>query len=111
MSFLSLIYILLSKYLVPLLFSIGLFYFFFGVIEYFIVGKGGDEGRSEKGRQQFLKSIGWLVIALIAYGIVSVVGWLASLSFSGTAPVPRGGIDVRQDDAVLEVPDIPRRND
>ncbi len=112
MSVFALIYIFLQKYLVPFLFSIGLFFFVYGIIEYFIIGKGGDEGRAQKGRELFLRSIGWFVLALLVYLVVVLLGWLSSFTWSGdviTPGAPTGGVNVGRDDAVLPVPDVPRR--
>jgi|SRR5690606_18618831 len=112
MDFLSLIYIFLDKYLVPFLFAIGLFYFVYGIIEYFIIGAGGDEERSEHGRELFLKSIAWFVLALLFYALVSMLGWLSNLSFSpGAVNGPSGGagVDLDRDKDVLQVPNVPSR--
>lgn len=112
MAFLSLIYIFLDKYLVPFFFAIGLFYFVYGVIEYFIIGAGGDEERAEHGRELFLKSIAWFALALLIFVFVSVLGWLSTLSFSpGGVDGPRGGVgaDVDREQEVLEVPNVPSR--
>ncbi len=112
MSVLALIYIFLQKYLVPFLFAIGLFYFVYGIIEYFIIGQGGDEGRAQKGRELFLKSIGWFVVALLVCLAVVLLGWLSTLTWDRTVTVPgapQGGANVGRDDAVLPVPDVPRR--
>ncbi len=111
MGFLSLIYMFLDKYLVPFLFAIGLFYFVYGVIEYFIIGAGGDEERAEHGRELFLKSIAWFVLALLVFAFVSMLGWLSTLSFSPGASGPSGGagVDVGRDQEILEVPNVPTR--
>lgn len=109
-GFMLMLYIFLQKYLVPFLFSIGLFYFIYGVVEYFIIGKGGDEGRMQNGRGLFLKAIAWFVIAMIVHVIVLAIGWVAAVStFSPSAP--RGGADVeiRENPNVLEVPNVPTR--
>jgi hypothetical protein len=112
MSVLAIVYLFLQKYLVPFLFAIGLFYFVYGCIEYFIIGKGGDEGRMEHGRELFLKSIAWFVLALIIYSLVAVLGWVSTLSFnmgSFDAPGVGGGARVNSDESILEVPNAPTR--
>ncbi|MCB9818643.1 hypothetical protein H6788_00470 [Candidatus Nomurabacteria bacterium] len=109
----ALAYIFLQKYLVPLLFAIGLIYFIYGLIEYFIIGKGGDESRSEHGRELFLKSIAWFVLALLVYAIVAFFGWISTVSFNpgsvNTPTMPRGGANLEQRESILEVPNTPTR--
>jgi uncharacterized membrane protein len=107
----TLIYIFFDKYAVPFLFAVGLFYFLYGCIEYFIIGKGGDEERSQHGRELFLKSIAWFFLSLLLYLLVIFVGWLTSLSLTGVInPGPSGGgVDVNQDSRVLPIPNVPTR--
>ncbi len=109
----TLAYIFLQKYLVPLLFAIGLIYLIYGLIEYFIIGKGGDEGRSEHGRELFLKSIAWFVLALIVFAIVGFFGWLSTVKFDPgnftTPTMPTGGANVGDKESILEVPNTPTR--
>lgn len=108
----TLIYIFLQKYLVPFLFAIGLFYFIYGVIEYFIIGSGGDEERAQHGRELFLKSIGWFVLAIVAHLVVLAFGWLLVMDFSvpaGGLPSGGAGVDVERGTGVLQVPDVPTR--
>lgn len=108
----ALIYLFFQKYLIPLLFVIGLLYFLYGFIEYFIVGKGGDEGRSQHGRELFLKSIAWFTISLIAFSIVALIGWISTFSFkpnlNPTSP-PSGETNTNQQKSVLPVPNVPTR--
>lgn len=111
MSTFALIYIFFQKYAIPFIFAIGLLYFLYGCIEYFIIGKGGDEERSQHGRELFLKSIAWLSLALLLFAIVALIGWLGTLSFTApTSPTsPQGGVNVNQNDRLLEVPNVPTR--
>lgn len=102
--------IFLTKYLVPLVFVIGLIYFLYGVIEYFIIGIGGDEERAEHGRDLFLKSIAWLVLSLILQTVVLLLGWLSTFSLSLPGNTDGGGgVTPRMNESILEVPDVPRR--
>lgn len=108
----ALLYLFFQKYLIPLLFVIGLLYFLYGCIEYFIVGKGGDEGRAQHGRELFLKSIAWFTISLIAFAIVAFVGWISTFSFQPNLNPPTpvgGGANVEQNKSVLPVPNVPTR--
>lgn len=110
MSALTLIYIFFDKYAVPFLFSIGLFYFLYGFIEYFIIGKGGDEERSQHGRELFLKSIAWFTLSLLVYVLFILVTWIGTFSLNDlSGPDAGGGADVRQDERVLPVPNVPTR--
>lgn len=113
-SLFSLVVVLLDKYLVPFLFSVGLFFFVYGIIEYFIIGRAGDEERAQGGREMFLKAIGWFLVALIAHVITLFLGFVASLSWpaiNGVVPDRGSGarVDVDRNDAVLEIPDVPSR--
>ena len=111
MATFALIYIFFQKYVIPFVFAVGLLYFLYGCIEYFIIGKGGDEERSQHGRELFLKSIAWFAMALLLFAMVAFIGWLGTLSFtapSGPTP-PQGGVDVNQEDRLLEVPNVPTR--
>lgn len=111
MTTFSLIYIFFEKYAIPFVFAVGLLYFLYGCIEYFIIGKSGDEERSQHGRELFLKSIAWFTLALLLFAAVAFVGWLGTFSF--TAPTystpPQGGVNVNQGDRLLEVPNVPTR--
>jgi hypothetical protein len=115
MSVIALVALFLHKYLVPFLFAVGLFYFIYGCIEYFIIGKGGDEGRAEHGRELFLKSIAWFVLALILYAIASAIGWLSTVSFNMGAvntpgmPEMGAGAEVDRNESILPVPNVPTR--
>lgn len=110
MSTLALLYIFFDKYAVPFLFAIGLFYFLYGFIEYFIIGKGGDEERSQHGRELFLKSIAWFTLSILVYALFIFVTWIGTFSLTGlSAPGAGGGADVRQDERILPVPNVPTR--
>lgn len=107
---LTLIYIFFDKYAVPFLFAIGLFYLLYGFIEYFIIGKGGDEERSQHGRELFLKSIAWFTLSILVYALFLIVTWLGSLSLTDiSGSDSSGGVDVRQGDRILPVPNVPTR--
>ena len=119
----SLAFVFLFKYLSPLLFVIGLMYFVYGCIEYFVVGLGGDEERAQNGRNAFLRSINWFVVALLVYGVISTLAWLSGfpnpVTDTGREEEPRvrpgdeggegGGLDVKREQNVLPVPNVPQR--
>ncbi|MEX2340986.1 MAG: hypothetical protein WD605_01560 [Candidatus Paceibacterota bacterium] len=109
-DFMLMIYIFLQNYLVPFLFSIGLFYFVYAIVEYFIIGKGGDEERMQHGRELFLKSIGWFLIAMIAHVFVLILGWISASSFfSPPTPTSDSDVEIRRDTRYLPVPNVPVR--
>lgn len=111
MSLTILIGVFLGKYLVPFLFAIGLFYFIYACIRYFIIGLNGDEGNAEHGRELFLKSAAWFVIGIAVQCVVIVFGWISAFDFSLPTGMPNGGAgaEVRQEQNVLEVPNVPTR--
>lgn len=111
MSASALLFVFFQTYLIPFLFAIGLFYFVYACIEYFIIGQGGDEGRAQHGRVLFLKSIAWFFLALLIHLVTLLVVWIASLSImsSGNNSYPSGGGGFNRQDAVLEVPNVPSR--
>lgn len=111
MSTLALIYIFFQKYIIPFAFAVGLFYFLYGIIEYFIIGKGGDEERSQHGRELFLKSISWFILSLLLFAFVSFVGWLGSVvltTLEGSTVDGGGGVNVDREEVFLPVPNVPR---
>lgn len=115
----SLLYIFLSIYLVPFLFALGLIFFLYGFFEYFIIGKEGDEERSQHGRELFLKSIGWFVVGIIVYLIVFAIGWISSANLSSLFGIPNSnpsgdmdgnaGVQIDRGTGVLQVPNVPTR--
>lgn len=112
MSTFAAIYLFFQKYVVPAAFVIGLLYFLYGVIEYFIIGQGGDEGRSQHGRELFLRAIGWFSISLLLYAAVAFLGWLGTLSLTPPGAVPPSGgsgagANVERRGNVLQVPNVP----
>ena len=109
MSLPALIFVFLQNYLVPLLFAIGLLYFIYAFIEYFIVGKGGDEGRAQHGRVLFLKSIAWFSLALLAHLLVILFVWIASIAAAPSSGSATPGGEFRRDEAILKVPNVPTR--
>ncbi|OGG41631.1 hypothetical protein A2837_00600 [Candidatus Kaiserbacteria bacterium RIFCSPHIGHO2_01_FULL_46_22] len=113
MSLFTLLMVFLTKYLVPFLFAIGLIHFLYGVIEYFIVGQGGDEERAEHGRDLFLKSIVWIVLALLVHFLVLLIGWIGTVSLrpDSDSNSPNSGITPRVNESILQVPNAPSRQD
>lgn len=100
----SLVYVFLSKYLVPLLFAIGLMYLLYGLIKYFIINE------ADHGRELFLKSIAWFVLALIIFALVTFFGWLSTIEFNpGNVTTPSGGVNLDERESILEVPNAPTR--
>ncbi len=115
-SFMALTYIFLQKYLVPLLFVIGLMNFVYGCIEYYGAGlSGGDEERAHKGRLYLLRSLSWFFIGLVVYSLISFFGWLGSGALRESLIEEESdanfGVDLEEDRNTLGVPNVPRGND
>ncbi|MCA9366222.1 hypothetical protein KC722_01445 [Candidatus Kaiserbacteria bacterium] len=107
------LYALLQKYLVPFIFAIGLIYFVYGFITYFIIGhKGGDEGEMQKGRAALAKSFVFLLVAIVVQVAVVFIGYIGSALLEGTA---RGSSSnspsVSEQRDILDVPNVPRTNE
>lgn len=111
------IYVFLQKWLVPFLFAIGLIFFVYGFIVYYIIGhQSGDEDRMDHGRHNLLKAFVFLSLALLIYFLVFAVGWFGNyiLETSGSAGGGGsidGGADVNREQDLLKVPDVPRREE
>lgn len=110
-------YVFLQKWLVPFLFAIGLIFFVYGFIVYYIIGhKSGDEDRMEHGRHNLLKAFVLLSVALFIYLAVFLIGWIGTALTSSTGSIDgdgsaNGSPRIEQDRDILKVPDVPRRNE
>ena len=115
-TFMALLCIFLQKYLVPLIFVVGLMNFIYGCIEYYVAGRaGGDEGRATNGRLYLLRSLSWSFVGLLVYCVITFFGWLSSGAWRDSINdgAPRGdfGVDLDERQNTLGVPNVPRRND
>lgn len=115
MDFLIAVYILLEKYLVPVVFVIGILYYLYGVINFFILS---DTDKLEKGRRCFLAASLWFFAGLLIYGVVTLFGmtslWLASFDEEGGGGASSDrsvGVELEEESAVLPVPNAPTRNE
>ncbi|MEZ4200640.1 MAG: hypothetical protein R3B69_03595 [Candidatus Paceibacterota bacterium] len=115
MGTIALMYFFLQHYLVPLLFVVGLLYFIYGIIHYFIV-EGGEHGL-QIGRESFLKAISWFFVALLVYSLVAFFGWMGAHMNELSSEAPQGGINgdvgggINRSEGILGVPNVPREND
>ena len=117
MSTFGLIFVLLQKYLVPAIFVIGLVFFVYGIIQYFIIGQhSGDEERKQVGRDNLLRGTSWFMIGLLIYAFVAFVGWMAAVRIGiadgdASAEVEAdAGARVEETRATLPVPNAPDEN-
>ena len=114
-SFFVFLYVLFSKYIVPLIFAAGLVYLIYGLINYFIIGEHShDEGRLTLGRELLIKSCSLFTIALGMYAIIAFLGWAGSVITQGGPSVDSegdAGARIERSNAVLGVPNVPREND
>jgi hypothetical protein len=78
---------LIRSFLIPLLLSLALLLFIWGVIQYFILG-AGDEGKRETGRSYMLYAIIGLVAIVAVWGIVNLL--ISILGITNTN-IPGGG--------------------
>ena len=99
-AILSYIVVLIQQYLVPFIFSIGLIFFFYAIIKYFIIGPG-EEPEREEGRLYFIKANVWFFAGMVIY--ITVAAIVAFVTWVGELPV-----DTRTGEGVLEVPDTPQ---
>ena len=88
-------------YVSPFIFAIGLVFLVSGVVNYFIIGPGFEEGRKEKGRGALLWAALLFLLGLIIFGISHwLFGFVSELQESG-------GVDVEDRTGVLRVPNAP----
>ena len=103
--------IAINLYLVPFIFAIGLIYFIYGCIEYFII-----VGAKQHGRELFLKSLLWFASALIIFAIISLFSWFANIVrspdtyFDGGSDNGNSGGNIERQQRTLGVPNAPRTN-
>jgi hypothetical protein len=63
---------LIDSLLIPLVFSLALIFFLFGVFKYFFAGGGNEENRSE-GKKFIIWSIIAFVVMISIWGVVNVI--------------------------------------
>lgn len=92
-------------YLAPFIFALGLILFVYGIINYYIIGPGFEEGRREQGRQNLL----W---ATLLFFIGLVVFLLASWLFDFFENLDeRVDTDIEREEGLLKVPNVPLGNE
>lgn len=62
----------IDNILIPLLFTLALLVFLFGMFKYFILG-GGNESEREKGKQLIMYSLIGFVLMVSIWGIVNII--------------------------------------
>ena len=72
---------LLSIVVVPVIFALAFLVFIWGVVKYFFINNGGDEGKLAEGRQFVLLGILGMVVLFSVWGLVNLL-----LSTLGIAP-------------------------
>lgn len=88
-------------YLSPIIIAVGLVYFFWGVVNYFLVGPSYEEDRKEIGRKALLWAMVYIFVGIAVYGVVR---WVADVSERMTDEVR---IESREKEDVLPVPNVP----
>lgn len=103
MTFFRYFTIIVEQYLVPFIFAIGLIFFIYAIIKYFIIGATEEHVR-EEGRLYFIKANVWFFLGLMVYLVVSLlagfIAWTGSLS-----------VDRDEEVEVLNVPNVPEENE
>lgn len=109
----------LETYLIPIVFAVGVIFFIYGFIVYFILGApSGDTDAIDRGRQHVLRACVFFFAALLAQGVVVGLYWLMtelSTAFEtetrtdeqGETRAP--GVEVETGEDILRVPNVPRR--
>jgi sterol desaturase/sphingolipid hydroxylase (fatty acid hydroxylase superfamily) len=95
--------IVVQEYIVPFIFAIGLIFFIYAIIKYFILGPGEEPVR-EEGRQDLIKANVWFFAGLLIYFFFALL--VAFFTWVGGFSVDRG----EQED-ILPVPDVPVQNE
>ena len=88
-------------YLSPIIIAVGFVYFFWGIVNYFLVGPSYEEDRRETGRIALLWAMFYIFIGLMLF---SVVSWITSISDRITDEVQ---IETREQEDILSVPNVP----
>ena len=84
----------INNILIPLLFAVALFFFLYGVFNYFIVGKNLEEKKKE-GRDYMIWSIVGFVLMVSVFGIVNLIA---------------GGFGFSDDENISNIPNVPTTN-
>ena len=79
--------VIVQQYIVPFLFAIGLVFFIYAIVKYFILGPGEEPVR-EDGREYFIKANVWFFAGLVVYFVMAIIIWF--FTFVGSATVDRG---------------------
>jgi len=97
----SYVFAFVEFYAAPLFFALGLIWFVYGVINYYIIGPGFEEERRQVGRESLVWATVLFLIGLILF---LVAGWL--LDFTDRLDEELDA-DVQTDVDILYVPDVP----
>jgi len=100
------VFLFLKNYVVTFIYAIGLIYFIYGFIEYFLIGRHGDEERMQNGREILVKSCAWFLLGLIIFGIIVGAEWVSD---NLTAPTDGVQLEHERDSSYLKVPNVPGR--
>lgn len=88
-------------YLAPIIIALGLVYFFWGIVNYFLIGPSYEEDRREIGRGALLWALFYIFVGLM---IFLVVRWVTGVSERVTDEVR---VETGQQEDVLPVPNVP----
>jgi len=103
MAFFQYVLIIVQQYIVPFIFAIGVIFFIYAIIKYFIIG-ATEEPVREDGRLYFIKANVWFFAGLVVYLIFAAIAgfftWTASFQ-----------VDREEEIKVQSVPNVPQSNE
>lgn len=98
----------LQTLVIPIIFAIGVIFFIYGAVMYFVLGAPSmDTEAAETGRRNILHSCLLFTVALGAYLVIAVAGWLLSVS-PLSPPTPGSvGAEIERERDILPTPNAP----
>ena len=100
-----------NNILIPILFTVALIPFIYGLFNYLILGPG-DEGKKEQGRKQILQANVGLVIAVLVGIVFWFITWINSsiMDFNNRELPPNQESKFKLDKKIQTIPDAPLTN-
>jgi hypothetical protein len=80
---------IMTRYLVPIIFSIAIIAFFWGIIQYVINAE--NEAKRKEGRDYILWGFGALFVMVAIWGIIALISNTLGIGVGGTLGVPQFG--------------------
>jgi hypothetical protein len=80
---------LMTKFLIPIIFAIGIIAFFWGIIQYVI--NGDNESKRKEGRDFIIWGFAALFVMFAVWGIIALLSNTFGIGIGGTLGVPQFG--------------------